>query len=305
MSESTKPPSPPDEGAEQVSSGAPSAPELQTQEPVSTGDGDGRQAQEPVSTGDGDGRQAQEPVSTGDGDGREAREPVSTGDGDGAQTPVTDVTTPEARESSTGFPVVGVGASAGGLEALETFFGRMPRTGMAFIVIQHLAPGKESHLPVILSRSTRLPVSAATDGVIVEPDHVYVIPPGVNLAMFQGKLHLMDVPTAPAGEPLLPVDFFFQSMARDCGPRCMGVVLSGTGIDGMRGLQDIREAGGLTFAQDPATARFQGMPTAAAAGADSVLAPEAIADELVRISRHPYVARGAVPPAGEEGLKKL
>src|SRR5215469_6433399 len=305
MSESTKPPSPPDEGAEQVSSGAPSAPELQTQEPVSTGDGDGRQAQEPVSTGDGDGRQAQEPVSTGDGDGRQAREPVSTGDGDGAQTPVTDVTTPEARESSTGFPVVGVGASAGGLEALETFLGRMPRTGMAFVVIQHLAPSKESHLSDILARSTRLPVTQATDGVTVEPDHIYVIPPGVNLAMFQGKLHLMDVPTAPAGEPLLPVDFFFQSMARDCGARCMGVVLSGTGIDGMRGLQEIREAGGLTFAQDPATARFQGMPTAAAAGADSVLAPEAIADELVRISRHPYVARGAVPPQGEEGLKKL
>ena len=104
---------------------------------------------------------------------------------------------------------------------------------------------------------------------------------------------------------MLPVDFFFRSMARDCGPRCMGVVLSGTGVDGMRGLQDIREAGGLTFAQDPATARFQGMPTAAAAGADAVLAPEAIADELVRISRHPYVARGALPPQAEEGLKKL
>ena len=101
------------------------------------------------------------------------------------------------------------------------------------------------------------------------------------------------------------MDFFFRSMARDCGPRCMGVVLSGTGVDGMRGLQDIREAGGLTFAQDPVTARFQGMPTATAAGADSVLAPEAIADELVRISRHPYVARSALPPQAEEGLKKL
>src|SRR5262249_57344998 len=134
--------------------------------------------------------------------------------------------------------------------------GRLPQTGMAFIVIQHLAPAKESHLPVILSRSTRLPVSQATDGIAVEPDHVYVIPPGVNLAMFQGQLHLMEVPTAPAGQPLLPVDFFFQSMAHDCGARCMGVVLSGTGIDGMRGLQEIREAGGLTFAPAPATARF-------------------------------------------------
>jgi two-component system CheB/CheR fusion protein len=176
---------------------------------------------------------------------------------------------------------------------------------MAFVVIQHLAPGKDSHLPEILARSTQLPVHQATDALTVEPDHVYVIPPGVNLAMFQGKLHVMDVPTAPAGQPLLPVDFFFQSLAKECGARCMGVVLSGTGLDGMRGLQEIREVGGLTFAQDPATARFQGMPIAAAAGADSVLAPDAIADELVRISRHPYVARGAVAPAGEEGLKKL
>ena len=207
--------------------------------------------------------------------------------------------------SSTAFPVVGVGASAGGLEALETLLSRLPPTGMAFVLIQHLAPGKESHLAQILSRSTRLPVAQATDGIEVLPDHVYVIPPGVNLAMFQGKLHLLELPAAPAGEPPLPVDFFFRSMARDCGPRCMGVVLSGTGVDGMRGLQDIREAGGLTFAQDPVTARFQGMPTAAAAGADSVLAPEAIADELVRISRHPYVARGALPPQAEEGLKKL
>ena len=227
-----------------------------------------------------------------------------SGDGDGLQLPA-DAGPPEAREPSTAFPVVGVGASAGGLEALETFLSRLPRTGMAFVVIQHLAPGKESHLTEILARSTRFPVMQATDGVTVDPDHVYVIPPGVNLAMFQGKLHLMEPPTAPAVEPLLPVDFFFQSMAKDCGARCMGVVLSGTGIDGMRGLQDIREAGGLTFAQDPSTARFQGMPTAAAAGADSVLPPEAIADELVRISRHPYVSRGAAPPQGEEGLKKL
>ena len=137
------------------------------------------------------------------------------------------------------FPVVGVGASAGGLEALETLLSRLPRTGMAFVLIQHLAPGKESYLAQILSRSTRLPVTQATDGVEVLPDHVYVIPPGMNLAMFQGKLHLMEVPAAHSGEPPLPVDFFFRSMSRDCGPRCMGVVLSGTGIDGMRGLQDL------------------------------------------------------------------
>ena len=203
------------------------------------------------------------------------------------------------------FPVVGVGASAGGLEPLEAFLGRLPSTGMAFVVIQHLAPGKESHLPQILSRSTRLPVIQATDGLTVEPDHVYVIPPGANLAMFQGKLHLMNVPTAPSGEPMLPVDFFFSSLARECSGRCMGVVLSGTGLDGTRGLQEIRDAGGLTFAQDPATARFSAMPSSAAAGADAVLAPEAIADELARISRHPYLIRGAIRPEQEDVLKKL
>src|SRR5262249_30753188 len=106
---------------------------------------------------------------------------------------VTDGGAPELREPSTGFPVVGAGAAAGGLEALEAFLSRLPRTGMAFIVIQHLAPGRESHLPEILARSTPLPVTQATDAQTVEPDHVYVIPPGVNLAMFQGKLHLMDV----------------------------------------------------------------------------------------------------------------
>ena len=206
---------------------------------------------------------------------------------------------------SAAFPVVGVGASAGGLEALDAFLGRLPRTGMAYVVIQHLSPDKESRLPEILARATRLPVVAARDGVTVEADHVYVIPPGAHLAMFQGRLHLMDSSAAPTGEPTLPVDFFFSSLARDCGSRSMGVVLSGTGIDGTRGLKEIREAGGLTFAQDPATARFQGMPSSAATGADAVLAPEAIADEIVRISRHPYVSRGGSHPQADEALKKI
>ena len=210
-----------------------------------------------------------------------------------------------SERATAAFPVVGIGASAGGLEALEAFLGRLPRTGMAFVVIQHLAPSKESHLPEILARSTRLPVVQATDGLTVEPDHVYVIPPGANLALFQGKLHLMDLPTGSSGKSMLPVDFFFTSLANDCGARCMGVVLSGTGVDGTRGLQEIREAGGLTFVQDPATARFPGMPSSAGGGADAVLPAEAIADELVRISRHPYLARGEARPQEEEAVKKL
>ena len=203
------------------------------------------------------------------------------------------------------FPVVGVGASAGGLEALEHFLGRLGPTGMAFVIVQHLAPEKESHLSAILARATQLPVVQASEGMRVERDHIYVIPPGSNLALNEGRLHLVDLPPVINRSAVQPVDFFFHSLAADCGARCMGVVLSGTGVDGMRGLQEIREAGGLTFAQDPATARFPGMPSAAAVGADAVLAPQEIAQEIQRISRHPYVARGSLPPEEDESRKKL
>jgi two-component system, chemotaxis family, CheB/CheR fusion protein len=202
------------------------------------------------------------------------------------------------------FPVVGVGASAGGVEALEAFFGGLQPTGMAFVVVQHMAADKQSHLPEILGRVTRLPVVQATDGLTVEPDHVYVVPPGANLALFEGKLHLIELAHGGTHGPVLSVDFFFHTLAIECGARCMGVVLSGTGADGMHGLQDIREAGGLTFAQEPSTARFSGMPSAAAVGADAVLSPEGIAEELVRISRHPYL-RGSIAPQNDESRKKL
>ncbi len=202
-------------------------------------------------------------------------------------------------------PIVGVGASAGGLEALEAFFGRVEAVGMAFIIVQHLAPGRESHLAEILGRVSRLPVSEAREGMAVEPNHVYVIPPSVNLTILDGALHLSELHSHSGGGPAHPIDSFLQSLAADCGARSMGVILSGTGLDGTRGLQDIREAGGLTFAQDPETARFQGMPLAAAAGADVVLAPDAIADELMRISRQPYPSREPRTKPGEEGLNKL
>ncbi|HET9036231.1 MAG TPA: chemotaxis protein CheB [Myxococcaceae bacterium] len=200
---------------------------------------------------------------------------------------------------------MGVGASAGGLEALEAFFGRIEAAGMAFIVVQHLAPGRESHLAEILGRVSRLPVSEAREGMAVEPNHVYVIPPSVGLTILDGVLHLSELHSFSGGGPAHPIDSFLQSLAADCGARSMGVILSGTGLDGARGLQSIREAGGLTFAQDPETARFQGMPLAAAAGADVILAPDAIADELMRISRHPYLSREPRPSPGEEGLNKL
>ncbi|HET6984621.1 MAG TPA: chemotaxis protein CheB, partial [Myxococcaceae bacterium] len=212
---------------------------------------------------------------------------------------------PDAAEVLKSLPVVGVGASAGGLEALEAFFGRIEAAGMAFIIVQHLAPGRESHLAEILGRVSRLPVSEAREGMAVEPNHVYVIPPSVNLTVLDGVLHLGELHPPPGGGPAHPIDSFLQSLAADCGARSMGVILSGTGLDGARGLQNIREAGGLTFAQDPETAKFRGMPLAAAAGADLVMAPDAIADELMRISRHPYLSREATSSSGEEGLKKL
>jgi two-component system, chemotaxis family, CheB/CheR fusion protein len=213
--------------------------------------------------------------------------------------------TASAPDAPATLPVVGVGASAGGLEALEAFFGRVGATGMAFIVVQHLAPGRESHLAEILGRVSRLPVSEAREGMVVEPNHVYVIPPSVTLTIVEGALHLGELHPPPGGGPAHPIDSFLHSLAADGGARSIGVILSGTGLDGKRGLQSIQEAGGLTFAQDPETARFQGMPLAAAACADVVLAPDAIADELMRISRHPYLAREPRPSPGEEGLKKL
>ncbi|MGZ3444280.1 MAG: CheR family methyltransferase, partial [Myxococcaceae bacterium] len=209
-----------------------------------------------------------------------------------------------ATQAADAFPVVGVGASAGGVEALEAFFGGLSQTGMAFVVVQHMASDKPSHLPEIIGRVTRMPVVQATDGLSVEPDHVYVVPPGSNLALLEGKLHLIELAPGWTHGGVLPVNFFFHSLAAECGARCMGVILSGTGMDGMHGLQDIRGAGGLTFAQEPATARFPGMPSAAAVGADAVLSPQGIAEELVRISRHPYL-RGSIPPQNDEGRKKL
>ncbi len=234
-----------------------------------------------------------------------AREPAPPVEPDVSKRTGLDGNSPDmAKIGAEGFPVVGVGASAGGVEALEAFFGGLAQTGMAFVVVQHMASDKQSHLPEIIGRATRMPVVQATDGLSVEPDHVYIVPPGYNLALFEGKLHLIELAPGGTHGSVLPVDFFFRSLAAECGSRCMGVILSGTGVDGMHGLQDIREAGGLTFAQEPATARFPGMPSAAAVGADAVLSPQGIAEELARISRHPYL-RGSIAPQDDEGRKKL
>ena len=143
-------------------------------------------------------------------------------------------------------PVVGIGASAGGLEALEAFFrGVLLPSGAAFVVVQHLDPTHQSLLVELLQRATALPVQQVVDGMRVEPDHVYVIPPNTDLSIVSGVLHLLS-PLESTGLRL-PIDFFLRSFADDLGPCSIGVVLSGMGADGTLGLRVIRERGGAIF----------------------------------------------------------
>ncbi len=198
---------------------------------------------------------------------------------------------PDEGASARRFPIVGIGASAGGIEALEPMLRRFTLDSMAFVLALHLAPGQEQHLPELLSRWTTLPVLLASDGLTVEKNHLYVIPSGANLALLHGTMHLIE---PPPEQPHRPVDSFFRSLAEDRGAFAIGVVLSGTGNDGTLGLRAIKAEGGITFVQKPDTARFDGMPTSAieAGVADFVLSPEGIADELMAVSHHAYLKHG-------------
>jgi two-component system CheB/CheR fusion protein len=175
--------------------------------------------------------------------------------------------------SSLRFPVVGIGTSAGGLEALESFLKRVPRqSGMAFVVVQHMDPTHKGMLVELLQRVSLLPVEQATDGVEVEADHVYVIPPNRDLSLLRGKLHLFPQPTAAGLH--LPIDFFFRSLADDQQERSIGVILSGMGSDGTLGLRSIKEKAGAAFVQAPSSAKFDGMPRSAIeAGLADIVAP--------------------------------
>ncbi|HLD47633.1 MAG TPA: chemotaxis protein CheB, partial [Desulfobaccales bacterium] len=200
--------------------------------------------------------------------------------------------------------VVGIGASAGGLEAFTGLLENLPTdTGMAFVLVQHMAPRPHSLLPEILARVTRMPVIEIKDGQEVKPDHVYIGPPEVVMSLKAGILHLT-AREAPRGH-YRPVDSFLQSLAADQGGRAIGVILSGTASDGVKGMKDIKEAGGITFAQDEVTAKYTGMPQSAiAAGcADFVLPPDRIAQELARLAHHPF-GRLAVSPQAPELARK-
>ena len=175
------------------------------------------------------------------------------------------------------FPIIGIGASAGGLEALEAFLQHVPAdSGCAFIVVQHLDPTHSNMLPELLQRGCAMPVSLASEGRKVAPDHVYVIPPNRDLSILHGVLHLFE-PTESRGLRL-PIDFFFRALAEDCEQSAVAVILSGMGSDGTQGLRSIKERAGLTGVQTPASAKFDGMPRSAIdAGLADIVAP---ADEL-------------------------
>lgn len=160
------------------------------------------------------------------------------------------------------FSIVAIGASAGGLEALEQFFSNMPSdTGLAFVVIQHLDPTHVGILPELLQRVTQMKVQQATDGLLVKPDCVYVIPPNKSLSVLNGHLHLL-VPVESRGLRL-PIDFFMKSLAIDRLQNSVGVILSGMGSDGTQGIKAIKEKNGLVLVQDPLSAKFDGMPISA------------------------------------------
>jgi two-component system, chemotaxis family, CheB/CheR fusion protein len=189
------------------------------------------------------------------------------------------------------FPVVGVGASAGGLEAFSELLANLPtNTGMAFLLVQHLDPTHSSFLVEILSKQTRMPVEEAREGVEIRPDHVYVLPPNNTLTVAGNRLHLSSRETIEQRRS--PVDILFDSLA-DRGISAIGVILSGSGTDGAKGVQTLKEAGGIIFAQEESSARFSGMPKSAiqTGSVDFVSSPSMIARELVRMGHHPYLNR--------------
>jgi two-component system, chemotaxis family, CheB/CheR fusion protein len=184
-------------------------------------------------------------------------------------------------------PIVGIGSSAGGLEALTQFLGATPAdSGMAFVLVQHLDPTQPSLMAELLQRHTAMPVMQVTDGMQIEANAVYVIAPNSDMALLHGRLHLM-VPTAARGRRL-PIDFLFRSLAEDQHEKAIGIILSGTGSDGTLGLRSIKGEGGMVMAQEPTTAGYAGMPQSAIATGlvDYILPAHKMPQQLLSYGRH-------------------
>lgn len=202
----------------------------------------------------------------------------NSADGQGDATP---------KESTAGrFPIVGLGASAGGLEALQSFFSEVPENcAMAFIVLVHLPPKQPSMMAELLQRNARIPVSAARDGQAIEPNHVYVIPPDKEITIYKGNIQLMDLVIRRVP---LPIDSFLSSLALDQGSNAAAIILSGTGTDGTLGVKEIKTNDGLVLVQSAESAGYNGMPKSALSTglADVVLAPEEMPKKLDQYYRH-------------------
>jgi two-component system CheB/CheR fusion protein len=196
-----------------------------------------------------------------------------------------------ALDGSPRFPIVGIGASAGGLEAATNLFKQLsPRLAIAYVVVLHLDPARESAVTEILGRATPMPVLQVKNGMRVEADHVYVIPPNCDMTIEKGTLHLRDREERRFANTT--IDTFLRSLAIAHGSDAIGIILSGTASDGTLGLAAIKGEAGITFAQEPASAKYDGMPTSAIASGcvDFVMTPAAIAQEIARIRHHPYIA---------------
>lgn len=190
------------------------------------------------------------------------------------------------------FPVIGIGASAGGLKAFEEFFSNIPKnkfTGMAFILVQHLAPDHKSLLHELIKRYTSMQVFEVTGGMVVKPDCIYIIPPNCDMAYLNGKLMLFDI-DAPKGKRL-SIDFFFRSLAQDLKQMAICIILSGTGSDGTTGAKSVKDEGGMVIAQKPESAEYDGMPRSVITSGivDYVLTPSEMPLQLVSYVNHSYV----------------
>jgi len=206
-----------------------------------------------------------------------------------------------------GFLIVGIGASAGGLESMEEFFRHMPpSSGMAFVVVSHQHAGHVSLLPNLLGKYTAMPVVEVTDVMKLEPNHVYLAPGGTHLATLHGILHFME-PDSQERVPL-PIDYFFRSLAEDQKQRGVGIILSGTGTDGTLGLRAIKAESGMTIAQDPQSAKYQGMPRSAIdAGVVDVVKPAGRMSESLRAYARSLTKPALPPPESDasQGLGKI